>query len=230
MKKKYVYRTDKELEGLRWVAKTIDFGVSLTATVALNELTTAYVMLRERSNICRHKVRQMANDARKQAELFRGRMFSVMRDRGFFDTYSDHAIDLSEQDVTLLRLSVKQTLDNHKYKDAELISYLETARTILNMAVAQFKSVMGTAKADYGTDYSAAFCEFNPTPVFRAWERLCAVLYVSKGDIDLNTPDTIAFFEQMAGKFAEGDYVEECLKTAYRENPGFSNEIIVKDN
>lgn len=61
MIKKYTYTTDKELEGLRWASKVVDFGVSLTAMAALNELTTAYVMLRERKDIFRREAKHMAN-------------------------------------------------------------------------------------------------------------------------------------------------------------------------
>ena len=40
-RKKLEYDTDRELDGLRWLARVIDFGVSLTIATAINELYTS---------------------------------------------------------------------------------------------------------------------------------------------------------------------------------------------
>lgn len=229
MKKKYVYRTQKELDGLRWTSRVIDFGVSLTVASALNELTTAYIMLRERKDLFRHHVKHLANGTMQAATNLRASMFGVMMNRGFFDTYSDRVIDLAEQDITLFRISIKQTLDSKRYKDADLVSYTETARTLLEMAVEHFKSVIQAAREEYGVNYAKAFCEFNAQDVLMRWQKVCDMLYDTREDIDLNTQRTLGFFEKIGRSFADGDYVDVCLKEAMEENPDFVNDIIVKD-
>lgn len=232
MKKRYFFRTEKELEGLRWTARVVDFGVSLTIISALNELTTAFIMLRERKDLFKHNVKRMANETMQVATNLRTSILSVMKKGDFFDTYSDRVIDLSENDITLFRISIKQTLDDNGIRDAELLSYLETARTLLEMAVAHFDSVMKQAANDYGVNYRKAFCEFDATDVYERWQKVCEMLYRhydADSDIDLNTERTTQLFNKMGNMFADGEYVGECLHDAMVEHPDFMNEIDVKE-
>lgn len=196
---------------------------------ALNELTTAYIMLREHKDLFRHKVKHLANETMQVATNLRSSMLGVMEHRDFFDTYSDRVIDLAENDITLFRISIKQTLDDHKYKNAELISYIETSRTILEVANEHFKSIMKTAREDYGVNYAKAFCEFNPQEVLNRWQKVCDLLYGATKDIDLNTERNLGLFEKMATRFADGDYVQQCLQDAMEEYPDFVNDIKVKE-
>ena len=232
MKKKYVFRTEKELEGLRWTARVVDFGVSLTIISSLNELTTAYIMLRDRKDLFHHRVKQLANETMQKATNLRTSILSVMKKGDFFDTYSDRVIDLAENDITMFRISIKQTLDDNGVRDADLVSYLETARTMLEMAVAHFDSVMTQATKDYGVNYRKAFCEFNATDVYERWQKVCEMLYQHYDcgcDIDLNTERTTQLFNKMGNMFADGEYVGECLRDAMEEHPDFMNEIEVKE-
>lgn len=229
MKKRYSYTNQKDLDGLRWTSRVVDFGVSLTNTAALNELTIAFVMLRDRKDIYRHSVRRFANEAILAADRKRQAMFSVMANREFFDTYSDAVIDLAERDIVMFRIGIKQTLDDHGVEDSELFSYMETARTILDMAKTHFEISMETARNDFGFDYSKTFAEFNVRDVFDLWGRACESAYRNESNVDLNTERNVMMFNQMAKKFADGDYVDACLKGAVAEFPDFANEINEKD-
>lgn len=232
MKKRYVFRTEKELEGLRWTTRVIDFGVSLTIIAALNELTTAYIMLRERKDLFRHNVKRMTNETMQVATNLRTSIMSVMKKGDFFDTYSDRVIDLAENDITMFRISIKQTLDDNGVEDAELLSYIETARTLLEMAAEHFDSAIRAAKEDFKIDYTKAFTEFMARPVLDRWERVCNTIYPMVGsiaDVDLNTKRNLAIFEKLGAKFADGDFIQECLHDAIEEHPDFMNDIEVKE-
>ena len=226
-KKKVVYYTEKQFEGIEYAAKVIDFGVSLSVAVALNELYTAHMMLRERKDLYKREVKHLANIATDKAKYRRGLMLSTMRSRKFFDTYSDKVIDLAENDVTLFRISVKQTLDDNHVEDSDLISYIETARTLLDMAKEHFVAVCKHAREEYAPyDYASAFSEFNCSDVLAAWQKVCDILYTRESNIDLNTEKSIALFHSLANKFADGDYVDECMKEAHEACPEFiENEI-----
>lgn len=226
--KKFRYSTQKELDGLMWASRVIDFGLALTNAAALNELTTAYVMLRDRKDIYRHMVKRLANETMKQASLKQTEMRSVMKSKLFFDTYSDKVIDLAEDDITLFRISIKQTLDDFDFPDSEIVSYIETARSMLELASAQFKSIMNTARIDYKYDYTTTFYEFNLESVLNAWDKVCFHLYSNKANIDLNTQRNLALFNKMGESFANGTYVQPCLNEAQKVEPNFQNEIIVK--
>lgn len=228
MKRKLTYTTDAELEGIRYCAKVIDFGVSLSVTIAINELYTAHMMLRERRDLYRRELKSRANDAIRRAGHCRERMISAMSSRAFFDTFSDKVIDLSENDITVFRLSIKQTLDDHSYPDSELIAYAETARVMLDMARAHFNGVVSKAKEHAEYNYAAAFSEFNCADVLQAWVRVCEELYIANGTIDLNTERNLAAYAIIERKLVDGVYVGGCMKEAVTVFPEFANDVIVK--
>lgn len=231
MNKKVTYYTEKQFEGIEYAAKVIDFGVSLSVATALNELYTAHMMLRERKDLYRREVKRLANIATDKAKCRRGQMLSTMRSRKFFDAYSDKVIDLAENDVTLFRISVKQTLDDHNVEDSDLYAYIETARTILDMAKEHFVAVCQHTREEYAPyDYASAFSEFNCSDVLAAWQKVCDILYARESNIDLNTEKSIALFHNLANKFADGDYVDECMKEAHEACPEFVENSIKMTN
>ena len=250
MKKKISFTTEKQLEGLGWVTQVMNFGVSLTIAAAFNELYTAHMMLRSHDELYKKQVKKLANDALRHAELKRGQMLAHMESRKFYEAYSDKVIDLAEDDITKFRISIKQTLDDVRYQNAELISYIETARALLDAATIQFREVIRTAKEDYGEytcdivlmpnvnprfankfTWEYNFSEFNIISVLKSWENVCDILYGHSDDINLNTPRSTKLFDMLCTKFAEGDYVHACMDEAHELCPDFlENHIIIKDN
>lgn len=227
MKKHIKVYTDEQIKGITWASKVIDFGVSLTLTAAYNELYTAHMMLRERKDLFCREVKMYANDTIRRAKMKRAHMFALMTNHKWFDAYSDRVIDLAESDITLFRISLKQTLDRHNYPDSLLVSYIETARALLEAAHAQFKEVLQATKQDFGNyDYESVFSEFNCADVLIAWQRVCDALYSSHNDIDLNTPDSKRLFDKLCLHFAEGDYIDECLNQAHTEQPEFLKQQV----
>ncbi len=244
-RKKLEYDTDKELDGIRWLARVIDFGVSLTITTAINELYTSHMMLRERPDFYHGKVKHQANLAEQEARMQSSRIMSLMTSRRFFDAYSDRVIDLAENDITLFRISLKQTLDDENFPNSELFSYLETSRALLEAAVHHFNSVLETALDDYSDElpytprylrrivlekrWRKAFYEFDCTMLYRKWNKCCELLYDTAPNIDLNTQHSTQLFDNLLGHFADGDYVRECLNEAHAAEPNFlMNMILVK--
>lgn len=52
MIKRVSYYSNKDLEGLRWAARIIEFGVGLEVSAAFNAMTNATVLLREEKSLC----------------------------------------------------------------------------------------------------------------------------------------------------------------------------------
>lgn len=244
MLKRVVYETDRELEGLEWLANVIDFSVSLTVFTSINELYTAHMMLRDRKDLYKHKVKLYANEACDAAKVKYGQELSLMTNRGYFDTYADKVVDLAADDITKFRISIKQTLDNNKYDNSELVSYIETARALLDAAKIHFQVVVETAAEDYSEDlpnmpkavhkmilkkkWTETFAEFNMERVLKSWEKVCNIVYINKGDIDLNTKRSTELFDNLCRKFSNGDYVDACMKEANEQYPEFlENKIKV---
>jgi hypothetical protein len=229
MARKVYYHNERDLEGLKWTSKIVDFGVGLMVTAAINEMHNAYTMLVDRKDLLKGKTKQFCNRAFKEAKLREIFIKENMVSKQFWLDYSDRVIDEAQNDITFFRIAVKQTLDNAKIKDSVLISYIETARTMLDMAVEQYKSIMEQAKKKYGRDYSKEFASYRLDSVFYWWNQMCGILY--KGySADLNNEYTTGMFDRMCKKFAEGEYIQACLQEAYNNNPDFvDNSIKVKE-
>lgn len=211
--------SQKELEGLNWTANIVDLGVSLFAMCALNELTTAFIMLRERKDIYNREIKHLANLAIMAETRKHAQMMSTMHHRKWFAEYLDNVIDLAEQDITLFRVGLKQTLDDYKVRDSELFAYMVTARALLDAATNQYKGVMETSLKDYGRDYSRSFSEFNCADVFSAWSKVCDKVCKGTQDIDLNTERNVALFRKIEQSFGQGNYIRGCLQNAVDAYP-----------
>lgn len=242
-RKKLEYDTDMELEGIRALTRIIDFNVSLTISTAINELYTSHMMLREHPDFYRGKVKYQANLAEQEARMQRERIMSLMTSRRFFDAYSDRVIDLAEKDITLFRISIKQTLDDENCPNSELFSYVETSRALLEAAVRHFNSEVDLTADEYSEElpctprylrrvvlekrWRKAFYEFDCTMLYRKWNKCCELLYATVPDIDLNTPRSTQLFDSLLGHFAEGDYISECLHEAHAAEPDFRMNVIM---
>ncbi len=223
MRRVYYYG-ERDLEGLRHTAKIVDFGIGLSVMAAFNEMRSAFMFLRE-SGLYRHRIKRDANHAMRMMRQRECAIRIGMRDKGFWDDYSDTVIDAANDDVTLFRIAVKGVLDKAGYAESNLMSYMETARVLLEMSVQHFECVMQDSKAQFGRDYTPDFSDYHVSEIRTAWEKVTDMVYT--GDtIDLNTPQTKGMFDRMAKKFGEGEYIDECVKVAMDNNPGFKeNEI-----
>ena len=228
MDRKVYFRTEKELEGIKYVAKVMDFGLSLTIECAFNEMLNAYLMIRDMP-IFRHKIKQYANQAENLAKLRRARILGIMKDRKFYNVYSDRAIDLAEDDLTRLRIAIKQILDNAENEQSDMIAQCEVARIMLHLAYEQYNIIIGEAKKKFGCDYTKMFYEFDIKDVRDVWDKVTTLIYKGYNGADLNTKEVQTLFDTMAVKFADGVYVNECLNTAAKENCDFTNHIKVTE-
>jgi len=224
MRRVYYYG-ERDLEGLRHTAKIVDFGIGLSVMAAFNEMRSAYLYLIERSDIYRQKVKHDVNHAMTLMRRRECVIRSIMKDKSFWDDYSDKVVDAANDDVTLFRITIKSILDKHRYKESNIVSYMETARVLLEMSVQHFEAIMDYSRKTYGRDYTADFSDYYVADVRSAWERVSDMIY--KGTpIDLNTTATKAAFDKMAMKFGNGEYIQECLDAATNNNPDFTENDI----
>lgn len=228
MSKKVYYYGQKDLDGLKWIAKLMDFGVSLEVVIAINEARNACVLLQKRKDLYRQTVKQNSNAALKAMTLQEAEIKSLMIDKKFWEEYSDPIVDLANADITNFRSAIYDTLEESGCKNSELISHIETARVLMDMSIKQWDTVIEEAHTKYGRDYSKEFDEYRLTKVFFLWDKVCEELYTGVS-VDLNNARIDGLFKEMCDKFAEGRYVEDCLKEAQKTNPDFANAVVVKE-
>lgn len=222
--KKVNCRSEKAVIGIKWIAKVIDFGVSLTVIEALNDGLNAFLAIRENKKVYRQKVKQLANEAEKKMSLKRASILSEMKDKKFFDTYSDAVIDLAEKDVQDFRSSMKEVLDENNVHDSDMIADVETARVMFVFATMHYNSVMDTAKSKFGSCHKELFNHFDLTDIRQTWERLCHILYANQ-TADLNTESVQKKYDQMSEKFVNGVYVSDCAQEAKKACPYVYDKI-----
>lgn len=229
MKKKIYYVDENDLDGQRWAARAIDFGVGLSVTAAINCLYYAYGCLLERRDLFRLKAKRWGNSAVDAAGRMENRIKSIMQDKSYWEDYTDKVIDESDKDVNLFREAIENELIKANFPDARLFSFIECARVLLEMSVMQFDCVIETAEERYGHNYKSTFGEFRAGDVFRAWDQMCDELYGGY-NINLNTQQVIDAFENINRKFGRGEYVDACNYAAMENNPDFTeNDILVRE-
>lgn len=219
-KKRIYYNSERELEGLKWTAKVIDFGVGLSVIAALNDVYSAAAKLRDNKKLYRMEIKRFCNMAVKQAGIRECEIKKNMSHKAFWSDYSDKVIDEAETDITLFRIAIKQELDKCNIQNSDIISHVECARTLLEMSIVQFDAMIESAQHKCGRNYRNDFAEFRVSDVFASRSRMCDILYQGYS-IDLNTENVIAMFDGMSKKFAEGEYIHACMEEAIRNNPDF---------
>lgn len=231
MKKKIPYCTEEQLKGVKRTAKIIDFGLSLVLSSAFNELYTAHMMLREEKSIYRFMIKKLANQTIELVNKHKRDMLNLMSNRNFFDSYYDKVIDYAENDVTLLRISIKQEMDDAKMKHGSLMAYLETARALLEISAVMYETIIKDARRDFGKySWEFVFSEFDCSDVLSVWNKVCDMMYGEGEQIGFNTERSEKLLLAIYKKFNDGIYIKECLKEANKEHPEFFDAIIAAKN
>lgn len=137
-KKKVYYYGKKDLEGLKWTARVIEFGVSLEVAAAFNEMDVTTILLRDNDRLNQQLIKKFCNKANDKQRQKWAEIKRFMVNKKFFDDYSDNIIDAAKKDILLFRLAIKQKLDDARCPHAEMISHAESARCLLDMAVYQW--------------------------------------------------------------------------------------------
>lgn len=224
--KKVTYTTANELECLKYLSKCYDFALSLCITLALSELDTAVVMLRE-ERMFRQEMKRYVNNTLREADKKRMQINNVMSSKGFFETYSDEVIDLANNDVRSFQRALRNVLVKHHIADADLLSQVETARCLIEVCVLDFEQVSKDAMRRFGVNRSEVFEEFNMSKVYYWYEKATELIYTGRGNVTLITPTTSRLWNKFHKKIAEGAYITGCLNAAKAEHPDFMNSVIV---
>ena len=109
MKRVYYY-SERDLELMKKVAKSIDFGVSLDIIAALNESSTAIYHLQREKDIYKREVKKMVGDIMREMSRTNQEVKKPMIHKGFFFEYSDTVIDVCSDDIAAFRISIEETL------------------------------------------------------------------------------------------------------------------------
>lgn len=227
-KKKIYYRTQRELDGLQYIAKVLDFGETLTITSAFNEMLNAHIVL-SHTPMYKHELKLALKRAESAAELHRRAIEYNMRSKKFYEDYSDAVIDSADNDITLMRISIKQTLDSTNTPHSGAIARVETAHVLLCIAKTQYDEIIKSVREKYGCDFRRDFSEYDIADVLAAWDKVCKITH-SASTIDLNTSRSTALANVLCRKFMGGEYIQQSLQEAVKNDDDITNEIKIAQN
>lgn len=213
---------------MRVLARIIDFGVGLAVIASINEMYSAASFLRDDKKLYRTDVKMFCNRASEAASKHEAEIRKNMKSADFWRDYSDKVIDEAETDIAHFRVAIKTELDNAHIPNSNLFSYIECARTLLDVSVAMFDANVEKIEKECGRNFAKDFKEYRVYDVLSLWSEMCDILY--KGyNADLNTENVTKMFDKLSKKLSEGDYIQPCMDEAFRNNPDFKNEIFVRE-
>ena len=230
--KRVTYLTENELECLRYLSKCFDFALSLCISLALNELDTAIVFLREQKCF-KQKLKLFANNSVREADLKREQISSIMASKAFFDSYSDHVIDLAEKDIKMFSSAIQKVIEKNGVDNAAFYAQIETTRCLLHSCVLGFEDIAKGAMDKFGVDKTDVFQEYNISKVHYWFEKAVEIIYKDvrgvHGNINLRTPTTSRLWNNIQKKIVDGAYIDDCMRVANEEHPEFmKNDINVR--
>jgi hypothetical protein len=118
---------------------------------------------------------------------------------------------------------------------------METARTMLDMAVMHFDSVVQRMNEKYNYyehgqkfipyNYGLQFSEFSCLDVAMAWGKVCTLINPSCPiKVNLNNERCTKLFDNIMCKFVEGTYINACMSVAHEACPEFVENRIKMTN
>ena len=217
-------------EGSRWVLGNMQFNVPLSSIAALNEMWAAAAMLRDRPDVCRHKVKHYLNAAVKCGDMQKTLLMHYMNDADVMDEFTDHIVDETAADVKCLRdcIRAKMMANGVVDADADLIAWVEVVRQLMALAVQHFNVVMIHARKKFNFDFTPRFAHLRMNKVQDAWNLVANAIDPMP---NLTTDDDVLEkLKAISLHYAKGDYLKACID-AMREHPFFAGvQVEVEEN
>lgn len=205
-------------EGSRWVLGNMQFSLPLSSIAALNEMWAAAAILRDRPDVCRHKVKRDLNAAIKCGDRHKTLLMHYLRDRDVMDEFTDHIVDVTAEDVKALRDCIREKMTANGVEEADLVAWTETTRQLLILAVQHFNMVMIHAWEKFQHDYTPYVRQLRMDAVRDAWHM---VVNAIDPHPELTTEaDVLEKLKVVSANYANGKYLRECI-ALMKDHPYF---------
>ena len=103
---------------------------------------------------------------------------------------TDEVYSLSCNDMERLRLAFKAEMDKHNIEDANLISHVELAHTLIGYSIFTFDNFFKNAKEKHGRNFKNAFLSGRLSAVMNGWEKVRRRFAFTIKDLDFNGSET----------------------------------------
>ena len=194
----------------------------LDCEVASRAITVCMEEFFCRPDIYRHKIKKLANEARKA-------LYDTIQDilghgdAEFLDNYSANFCEDLMPDIEKLRFAIEHEMNRAKIKEARLYSYVNTAFVMLQYCLRSYDKLMKELREKFGRDFSPLYVIFKPTKACALWDAMYGELFTrDKQDyeIDLNSSDMCRIaVDVIDHKLLNSDRIHDNIVRAYRELP-----------
>lgn len=108
----------------RWVLGNMQYNVLLSNVAAINETLNAASIIRERPDLYRQRTKQVLNMAMRLTETLKHTYMAYTNHPDLFDEFSEHIIDVTEEDTNRLRNLIRKGIEVRSEKDAGLKEWM----------------------------------------------------------------------------------------------------------
>ncbi|PXX23641.1 hypothetical protein [Hoylesella shahii] len=143
---------------------------------------------------------------------------------------TDEVYSLLYNDMECLRMAFKSELDKHGIKDANLISHIELAHTLIGYSIFSFDCFFKNAMEKYGRNFKNAFLEGRLSKTRDGWEKVHKRFAHSIRDIDFNnSPMCRSAMLVLENKLTSGDLFNCAGARALKINPDCLKDLSQED-
>lgn len=160
-------------------------------------------------------------------------LLNFENNKRLFLDYLDYVENNIQKDVDILRISIKSLLDKYIETESELKSYVETARTLLDLALHIYDVQIDAARKKAPTiDYNSYMYPARLTGVTKYFENAADVICKTDKDviIDLNKDENcVLAFRAIQAKIMSEDFINQAGYEALKLNPENAAQVSPED-
>lgn len=182
----------------------------------------------------RHDVKSNLNKCVKMYFDYEKRhLTNFENNKRLFLDYLDYVENNIQKDVDIFRISIKSLLDKYGETESELKSYVEAARTLLNLACHIYDAQIDVAREKAPTiDYNSYMYPARLTGVAKHFENAADVICKTRKDvvIDLNEDkNCVLAFRTIQAKITSEDFINKAGYEALKLNPENIAQVSLED-
>jgi len=211
----------KELqEQLRWSEKLLMYCCYVNCEVASTVISECFEVFYTRPDVFKHKIKRLAKEARKELN---DTINIILRygNRQLFENYSTNFCIDVEADCKAFRDSLKEELEAHNVKEAELYAHVNTSLVLLEYCINSYDTLMKELRGKFGRDFSPLYTMFCPKSALLKWNMMFTELFEKdKQESDVNLSECVKCQEALKAidtKLLDYDRIEKNITAAYNE-------------
>ncbi len=186
------------------------YNILFTNDIVCGEIIDAFSRL-EKSPLFRQRTKQLARQAVLAQKSYERLVNEIISDRcTFFADANETFAEEVNRHVQILYWSIKREMDKHNVEHSDVLSKLETARTLCDFACKQFDKRLEELRGKDPRFRSFHLSYLRLTNLLRLLDELMRTFRIPPA-VDLNTPECLAAIDVLARKLLDGELIAKAI-------------------